>query len=130
MAEWLQILLSAFPGIVGAITTILLIKVNIKFKNAETRDKEADTKTKEVASKNKQCEEWKQLYQEAQRRVDDAENECKALLKRNADLRDEISTYKFKAEQLAWFRCTINNCPNRRPPHVYDKDGNELEAQR
>ena len=31
-------------------------------------------------------------------------------------------------QQLNWYRCTVNGCQNRRPPHVFDKDGNELEA--
>lgn len=128
--EWVQL-------IIGFVTTLIVngsffYTINRKLKNAEVKDKETEIL-------KKQDDEWQELYQEQRNRIAPLEAKLDEVYKEKGELNRalllkdvEIERLKgdFKAfeTKMHWYKCTVNNCPNRRPPHVFDKDGNELEA--
>lgn len=97
--------------------------------------KKLEVKEKEIEIIKKQDDEWQELYKEAKDRIKELEDTNSQLLQEKVDLTRaslmkevEIERQKSIIKQQLWYRCTINGCPNRRPPHVFDKDGNELET--
>lgn len=116
---WIQLAIGFFTVLVtnGA----FFYSINRKIKTAELKDKE-------IEIVKKQDDEWQELYQEEKQKRLAAEQENTELRQKNENLVKANGMLELKNQQLTWYRCTVNNCPNRRPPHYYDHDGNELEA--
>lgn len=119
--NWIEILVTLATSIIasGGIGAILFYSVNKKLKNVEVQDKQVDVL-------KKQDDEWQELYNELKDRVKEARQECLRLRTLKEEIDKKASRLELENQQLEWFRCTVNNCRNRRPPHVYDTDGNEL----
>lgn len=119
MEPWLRFIVE----LAGIMLTsgVFFISINKKLKKAEVKDKEAEVL-------KKQDDEWQELYREARDRIKTIGEICQELRKENEELKKINGQLELKNQQLTWYRCTINNCPNRRPPHVFDHDGNELES--
>lgn len=44
------------------------------------------------------------------------------------DLQKRCEKLELRVQSLLWHKCTVNGCKRRQPPHVYDIEGNELQA--
>lgn len=119
METWIQLLL-------GFVT--LLLTNGVFFYSINRKMKKAEVKEKEIEVVKKQDDEWQELYHEAKSRIKTTSDICQQLRAENEELKKRNGMLELKNQQLTWYRCTVNNCPNRRPPHVFDHDGNELEA--
>lgn len=119
----MEILSYLIPALVTLITSgAIYFGLNKKLKAAEVKEKEAEVL-------RKQDDEWQELYREARDRVQGLEDTIERLRKEKAQLAKENGMLELKVQQLTWFRCRVNNCPKRQPPHVFDIDGNEFESQ-
>ena len=119
----MEILSLIIPAIVTLITSgTIYFGLNRKLKQAEVKEKEVEVL-------RKQDDEWQELYHEARDQKQKLEETVEELRKEKSDLAAENGKLELKVQQLMWFRCVVNNCPNRKPPHVFDIDGNEFESQ-
>lgn len=119
--EWLSL-------IIGSLVTLLTsgaiyFGLNKKLKAAEVKEKEVEVL-------RKQDDEWQELYKEAREQKQQAEELVEKLREEKSILEKENGLLELKVQQLTWFRCKVNNCPKRQPPHVFDIGGNEFEAQK
>ena len=116
--SWINILVNVITLFGGG--SLLFYSLNRKMKALEVRNKEVEVV-------HNQADEWKRLYDEAdeERKNVVAEND-KLKDKHEEDIR-EIGRLTLEVQKLTWYRCTIQGCKNRRPPHVFDIEGNELE---
>ena len=108
---------------IGVLLTngVFFYSINRKLKKAEVADKE-------VEIIKKQDDEWQELYKETRSRITVLEEQITELREQKEELSRQNGMLELKNQQLSWYRCNVNNCPSRRPPHVFDKDGVELEA--
>ena len=111
------------PALVTLITSgAIYFGLNKKLRAAEVKEKEAEVL-------RKQDDEWQELYHEARDKVAGLEATIEKLRQDKSELAQENGKLELRNQQLCWFRCKVNNCPKRVPPHVFDIDGNEFEAQ-
>ena len=122
--EWFNVIVGAICSLLGAFGGggILFWKYNKQLKQGEVIRNQSD--------------EWKRLYEEAdqERKAKDeviAKKDAKIdeLYKAQHNDAEEKIQLKMQVQQLKWFHCTVPGCSKRRPPHVFDPQGNELEAQ-
>lgn len=100
----------------------------ILFYRQNKRIKAAEASNAEQATQHAYVMEWKALYEKKEERVDVLEAK---LDKVRSDLREERmsnNSLRLENEKLKWAKCTVNGCKNRKPPHYYDMDGNEVLA--
>lgn len=117
--EWIKLAIEFLAVLI--VNGVFFYSINRKLKKAEVQEKEVDII-------KKQDDEWQELYREEKEKRIALEGEVKEIRKKNEDLVCANGMCKMENQQLTWYRCTVNNCPNRRPPHVFDHNGNELEA--
>ena len=89
---------------------------------------DAIVEEKKVDVVRKQDDEWQELYGEQRDRVKEAREECMRLRLLKEESMNKANKLELENQQLEWFRCTVNNCKMRKPPHLYDADGNEVDA--
>lgn len=119
----MEILSLIIPAVVTLLTSgAIYFGLNKKLKQAEVKEKEVEVL-------QKQDDEWQELYHEARDQKLKLEETVEKLRQEKADLATENGKLELKVQQLMWFRCKVNNCPNRKPPHVFDIEGNEFESQ-
>ena len=112
------------------ITFVGVLLTNGAFFYSITRKlKKAEVADKEMEVMKKQDDEWQELYKEVKSQVVDLQQQVLTLRQQNEALSKQNGLLELKNQQLNWYRCTVNNCSNRKPPHVFDIDGIELEAQ-
>ena len=132
--DWSTVIsaLGTIAGIVGGSFGFIYWKENKRLKQEEV-------KSSKIENHLKQADAWRNLYEEER---NDSKEKIAALEekleKKSAKLKEvyaERDRYKeekmdaeFIVKQLQWFRCTVNGCHRRRPPHVFDNDGNEVET--
>lgn len=116
---WLQFIIAILT--LGLVNGGFFYTINRKMKKTELQEKEIEVI-------KKQDEEWAELYREEKAKREDLEEKLEELIKQQADLMKQKGLLELSKQQLTWYRCTVNHCPNRKPPHVFDIDGNELEA--
>lgn len=97
--------------------------------------KQVQVNEKEIEVIKKQDDEWQELYNELKSQIQPLQEKIEIVTQEKHDLargllmKDvEIEKLKSKINQLEWYRCTVNGCNKRRPPHVFDQEGNELTA--
>ena len=114
--EWINIIVSAVCALAGALGggSLLFYKTNKQLKKVEVVHSQAD--------------EWKRLYEESEDERKVLSEKVDKLYKEQHTDRNTINRLELEVQKLNWYRCTINGCKNRRPPHVYNSDGVELEA--
>lgn len=118
--QWINLIVG---GLLTLITSgAIYFGLNKKLKAAEVKEKEAEVL-------RKQDDEWQDLYHEARDQKQKLEEIVEQLRKDKAELASENGKLELRIQQLMWFRCKVNNCPNRKPPHVFDIEGNEFESQ-
>lgn len=118
----MEILSYLIPALVTLITSgAIYFRLNKKFREAEVKEKEAEVL-------QKQDDEWQELYREARDRVQGLEKTIEKLRQEKSQLAKDNGLLELKVQQLTWFRCKVNNCPKRQPPHVFDIEGNEFES--
>lgn len=111
------------PALVTLITSgAIYFGLNKKLKAAEVKDKEVEVL-------RKQDDEWQDLYRESREREKTLEETVEKLRQEKAILAQDNGKLELRVQQLCWFRCKVNNCPKRQPPHVFDIEGNEFESQ-
>lgn len=115
--EWINIIVAAACSLAGAFGggSLLYIKTNRQLKKVEVVHSQAD--------------EWKRLYEESEEERKALSDKVDKLYKEQHTDRNTINSLKLEVQKLNWYRCTINGCKNRRPPHLYNNDGVEIEAQ-
>lgn len=118
----------AFAGLLLT-NGVFFYTIDRRMKKAEAMKVETEVKEQEVEILRKQDDEWQELYHEAKERIRSISDICQQLRNENEELKKQNGKLELKNQQLTWYRCTVNNCPNRRPPHVFDIEGVELEAK-
>ena len=116
--EWISLAIGFLSTLI--VNGCFFYSINRKMKKVEVRDKEADVM-------KKQDDEWQELYQEAKDDWKASQARVKELQENYDQLLIENKELELCNKELNWYRCTINNCRNRRPPHYYDQEGNEVE---
>ena len=122
--DWTEILTTVIASLLagGGISGLLFYSLNKKLKHLEVEERKVDVV-------KKQDDEWQELYFEQRDRVKEAREECMRLRLLKEESMNKANKLELENQQLEWFRCTVNNCKNRRPPHVFDVNGNELESE-
>ena len=126
--NWLEVIVQVvvtLAGVVGGSFGIIYWRENKRLKQEEVEGKK-------IENELKQAEAWQKLFEE------EHENSIKKLVEKSERLRglyaerdglkEEVNKLTFKVQQLQWFHCTVNGCHRRRPPHVFDDEGNENTA--
>ena len=121
--DWISIIVSAVCATIGALSG-----AGILFYRQTKRTKEAEANKAEIEVTKNQSDEWQELYYEQRDRVKEAREECMRLRLLKEESTNKANKLELENQQLEWFRCTVNNCKMRKPPHVFDSDGNELES--
>lgn len=117
--EWIKVLIEAL--VVLSSSGLFFYTINRKLKKLDVNDKE-------IEIVRKQDDEWQELYREERARVQELEKMLSEERSKKEKQDRQCRMLELTNQQLNWYRCTVNGCQNRRPPHVFDKDGNELEA--
>lgn len=94
--------------------------------NKALKQKEVEKAT--IENELQQAEAWKDLFTEEHKKCERKSQEKQVLYKERDELKEELNKARFRIEQLCWYHCTVNGCARRRPPHTFDKDGNEIAA--
>lgn len=129
---WIQLIIDFIA--ICLVNGVFFYSINRKLKKMEVEEKKVDVL-------KKQDDEWQELYLEQKSRVTPLQDKVDKLTQEKTDLskaiglkeieltrlKGEFNQYK---EHVHWYKCTVNNCPNRRPPHVFDMNGVELGAMK
>lgn len=118
---WIEILRDILPvifGLIGGSFGFIYWRENKQLKRAEVSDKLVDVELKEA-------EEWRKLYNEERARNTEKSERLKTLYAERDTLKEQVNSLNFRVQQLTWYHCTVNGCTKRRPPHEFDKEGNE-----
>ena len=115
--EWINAIVAAICSLIGALGggSLLYFKTNKQLKGLEVIHTQAD--------------EWKRLYEESEDERRKLSDKVDELYKQQHEDKATIGKLELEVQKLTWYRCTINGCKNRKPPHLYDIEGTELEAQ-
>lgn len=89
--------------------------------------KEVDTKTIENLSKVNdewqeslsQCDKDREFYRAT---ILQKDGEIKELNKALLEAQREANEAKFECKKLEWCKCTINDCPKRKPPRDFESE--------
>ena len=93
-------------------------------KNKALKQKEVEKAT--IENELQQAEAWKDLFTAEHEICERKSQEKQILYKERDELKEQLNKALFRIEQLCWYHCTVNGCTKRRPPHTFDKDGNEI----
>lgn len=129
--EWIRLAIEFFTICVA--NGVFFYSINRKLKHLEVEDKKTDIL-------KKQDDEWQELYQEEKSRVQPLQERVESLIQEKSDLSKALNLkevelarlqgdFKNYKQQSIWYRCTVDNCANRRPPHVFDVNGVEHAAK-
>lgn len=110
-------IITTLIGLVGGSVGIIFWRENKALKQAEVQNQLVEVELKEA-------DEWNKLYKEQKEKYDAKSAELKTLYAENAKLKDDVNRYKFKIQQLNWFKCCDNLCNKRQPPRNF----NELQS--
>ena len=121
--DWISIIVSAVCATIGALSG-----AGILFYRQTKRTKEAEANKAEIEVTKNQSDEWQELYYEQRDRVKEAREECMRLRLLKEESMNKANKLELENQQLEWFRCTVNNCKMRKPPRLFDADGNEVDA--
>lgn len=126
--DW-NILLEAFLGLVGIIGG----SVGIIFWRENKKLKQQEVKSAQLDNDKKIIEEWKDMYHEKEKKCNEKDaiirqhvDKIDRLYQERNDAREEVQKRELRIQQLTWYHCTVNNCKNRIPPHVFDLSGREI----
>lgn len=122
--DWISVLISGAVGLVGALGGggLLFWRQNKNIKHQEAKQAEHETQHAYV-------EEWKELYQKKEERVNILEEKLDKVRHERNEAVAKTAELKLENERLQWSKCTVNGCKKRQPPHYYDGDGNEVLPQ-
>lgn len=133
--EVLQMVLSSLITLLttGGIGSIFFIRQSKKLKNSEVR-------AAEIQNESSTNEEWKKLCEKKDEDIQRLENKINNLeenIKEKNQKIDELNQSKENAweetsktkiqsakkdriiSEINWYRCEVNGCPHRKPPHKY-----------
>lgn len=122
--EWLNILIS---GVVSLLTVIG--GGSIFYVRSTRKTKEQEAIQAEQATQHAYVEEWKELYERKERKVEVLDGKLDEMRAKKNELEQTIAALRLENERLQWAKCTVNGCDNRQPPHYYDAKGNEVLPQ-
>lgn len=119
--DLLNIIISSVCALLGALGGggVLYWKQNKMLKQQEAKQAEHSTQHAYV-------EEWKELYQKKEERVNILEEKLDDMRQKKNKSDERITQLQLENERLQWAKCTVNGCNKRQPPHYYDGDGNEV----
>ncbi|WP_295937257.1 hypothetical protein [uncultured Alistipes sp.] len=102
--EWTTIIVAIISALVsgGGIAGIANFKEN---KRAKRLENERDA-----------AAQWRELFQESEKKNVSQSNKIEGLFKTIGDLRDQINSLKTQKAVLTTYKCEALNCPNRQPP--------------
>ena len=123
--EWYDVMREiVFPliGLIGGGIGIIYWRENKALKQKEV-EKAA------IENELQQADAWKTLYEQEHDKCERKSAEKKELYRERDDLKEQLNKARFRVEQLCWYHCTVNGCPNRVPPHRFDERGNEIHAE-
>lgn len=117
--EWLRFIIE-FVSIL-LVNGVLFFTINKKLKKLEVKEKEVDIV-------KKQDDEWQELYEEEKQKRQEAESQLKEAQADRENAVKQSLLLEMKNQRLSWYRCEVDGCVNRKPPHVFSAQGLELEA--
>ena len=117
--EWFRLIIEFVSVLL--VNGILFFTINKKLKKLEVKEKEVDIV-------KKQDDEWQELYEEEKTKRQEAESELKKAQTDREDAVKRALLLEMKNQRLTWYRCEVDGCINRKPPHVFSSQGVELGA--
>ena len=123
--EWFNIVVGALSTLVGLVGGG--IGVFFWRENKELKRKEVEKAA--IENELTQAEAWKSLFESEHAKCERKSEEKRELYKERDNLKEQLNHTLFKVEQLCWYHCTVNGCKRRQPPHRFDGDGNEIQAE-
>lgn len=111
--------ITTLVGLVGGSVGVLYWRENKSLKKKEV-EKAA------IENELQQAEAWKDLFTQEHEKCERKSQEKRELYIERDELKEQLNKAHFRIEQLCWYHCTVNGCQKRRPPHTFDKDGNEI----
>ena len=114
--DWISILVGAICSLVGAFGggSILYFRQNKKLKEMEVVHTQSD--------------EWQELYNDLKEEKKRLNCKVDELYKERNSMIEEKQQLQLKVQQLCWYRCEVEHCQKRKPPHVYSAQGDEMSA--
>ncbi len=122
--EWINIIFTCVMSLLSALGGAGLI-----FWRQTKRMKEAEAERAEQKTQHAYVEEWKELYNKKEARVNTLEEKLDKMRKERDDGRAENMKITLENQRLQFDKCTVNHCNKRQPPHYYDGTGNEVMPQ-
>ena len=116
--EWLRLAIEFFSILV--VNGAFFYTINRKFKKLELKEKEVDIV-------KKQDHEWQELYEEEKSKRQKAEEDFIKERNKRESADKKAQMLEMLNQRLSWYRCEINGCINRKPPHIFSSNGQELE---
>ena len=120
-AEVIISIITSVAALIGGGAGVLYWHENKALKRQEVQDAE-------IKNELQQAEAWKALFESERERNKDKSARLKELYALRDQQKEDINALRLQVEKLSWYHCTVNGCKNRRPPHVFDAEGNEIEA--
>ena len=85
-------------------------------------------KLKEMEVVHTQSDEWQELYNDLKEEKKRLNCKVDELYKERNSMVEEKQQLQLKVQQLCWYRCEVEHCQKRKPPHVYSAQGDEMSA--
>ncbi len=131
MMEQLSEIVSLVGGIVTSVALPLLgvfmyYDSKKRTEAAKAKQAEAQARAAEEANITSYAEEWKALYEQRDKRVDELNAKIDALYlekeedrKTIRDLREKNMQQSLELQKAEFLRCEVKGCSNRQPPTGY-----------
>lgn len=131
MMEQLSEIVSLVGGIVTSVALPLLgvfmyYDSKKRTEAAKAKQAEAQARAAEEANITSYAEEWKALYEQRDKRVDELNAKIDALYlekeedrKTIRDLREKNMQQSLELQKAEFLRCEVKGCANRQPPTGY-----------
>ncbi len=123
--EWLNIILGSLSTLIGLVGG----GIGIIFWRENKALKQKEVERASIENELKQAEAWADLYKQEHEKCERKSQEKKELYHELDELKEKYNKSLFRVEQLCWYHCTRNGCLKRMPPHRFDEQGNELQAE-
>ena len=123
--ELLNIILGGLATLIGLVGG----GIGIIFWRENKALKQKEVEKASIENELKQAEAWAELYKQEHAKCERKSQEKKELYQERDELKEKLNKAYFRVEQLCWYHCTRNGCTKRVPPHRFDEQGNELQAE-
>lgn len=108
----------------------------IWFYSSKKREAAASASKAEAEAISKYADEWKELYEQRDKRVGELNAKVDELYKEIGEMRqrlwalsDKYATMQAEKAEAVFYKCIRRGCTDRVPPHEIDQEGREISDQ-